>query len=200
MANDEILNRINQGIIKNYDGISSILIVVSIFLFFILYFVIFLQKPQNPDQYILSFLQSIPNLLLVMVTLIYVYFTKYLVKINQDLVFAQKQPKFSLDYRYSRTGNHVDTIVYLRNSGDIARNLKITFNPNWNAIYIPINVMSIIQGERTEILHSLNDIRQQGRILQIILQYENIFSQQCSETLSLSNDQLHNLGYTQTIN
>jgi hypothetical protein len=128
----------------------------------------------------------------------YVLLTRNLVKINQEMVNAQSQPKFSLNYDFVKSIDnnipHVSIALYLRNSGDVARNLRITFKPNWQFQKAPITILSIVRDERFIILEDLNIIQEAVRILTIDLEYETMFSKKYHDVLVLSNEQLQNLG------
>ena len=157
----------------------------------------------NQNAYLPILFLTFPSIVLAVVTIMYVLLTRDLVKTNQVMVNAQSQPKFSIDFDYVKytvnNATHISTVVYIRNSGDVARNLKISFNPNWEFLIPPITVLSIVRGERITILEELNIIREIGRILKIELDYENMFSQKYHDRLVLSQEQLQNLRHPHTI-
>jgi hypothetical protein len=104
------------------------------------------------------------------------------------------QPNFVIDFDYT-AGDHFTRVVYIKNSGNVARNLKITLKPNWSVNLPIINVISIDNEQRTEILSNMNIVNEPGRQLIIDLEYEDILSKKHKESLILSYEQLRNLGH-----
>jgi hypothetical protein len=163
---------------------------------YIIWFLLTMYQHSTDSQYVTTAILAIPSFFVAVVTFLYVLLTRDLVKANQDIVKGQSRPKFSLDYREVKMDTYQDKFIFLKNSGEVARNLTISFTPNWEGFAKPaINIMAIGHNEKTNVLQNFNEINQPGHIIIVTLDYENIFSDKCKEELKISFENLHNLGY-----
>jgi hypothetical protein len=185
----------HSTVTKNRKNLAELLVIggftLAIFTY-IIWFIMIMREHSTDPLFITTSLLAIPSALVAVVTFMYVFMTRDLININQKLVENQRQPKFSLDYDYTG-GNHFTRILYLWNTGDIAKNLRITFSANWEYQKPPINLLSMKQGSRLEIMEDMTIISGVGHILTITLDYENIFSQQFREVITISDEQITSL-------
>jgi len=102
---------------------------------YIIWFILVMIQHSTDNQYITTALVAIPSLLVAIVTIIYVLWTKELVKTNQSLFDAQTEPSviaYLCEERRQVSGG-VFHIIYLviENIGlGIAKNVKFSVSPS----------------------------------------------------------------------
>jgi hypothetical protein len=102
------------------------LIVIFIYIIWLLYI---MSQHSNEQNYITTAIVAIPNLLVAVVTFLYVLLTRDLVKTNQELVNAQNRPIVIAYVKISERDIHFADLIIENVGLGVARNIHFIVEP-----------------------------------------------------------------------